>query len=165
VKLHLGTREQQQNVECHCSRNFDVSKPYGLPRLVGQSQSQSCLTTDSQSGSFSWCQATIRARDQLFFLLEIVLRQLKVCFLWRPLQRENGSVICYCSLASLAQSLSGLSPVGLNVLLLQFLRPQNWKARSAYLYPPGTGWPSYTPGHWVTVCYRHSSTFYRPVYY
>jgi hypothetical protein len=22
-------------------------------------------------------------------------------------------------------------------------------ARSLYLYPPGTGWPSYTPRHWV----------------
>jgi hypothetical protein len=20
-----------------------------------------------------------------------------------------------------------------------------------YLYPPGTGWPSYTPGHWVPI--------------
>jgi hypothetical protein len=27
--------------------------------------------------------------------------------------------------------------------------PPTWKARSPYLYPPGTGWPSYTPGHWV----------------
>jgi hypothetical protein len=24
-----------------------------------------------------------------------------------------------------------------------------WRARSLYLYCPGTGWPSYTPGHWV----------------
>jgi hypothetical protein len=24
-----------------------------------------------------------------------------------------------------------------------------WKARSPYLYLPGTGWPSYTLGHWV----------------
>jgi hypothetical protein len=24
-----------------------------------------------------------------------------------------------------------------------------WRARSPYLYPPGTGWPSYTPAHWV----------------
>jgi hypothetical protein len=27
--------------------------------------------------------------------------------------------------------------------------PPTWRARSLYLYPPGTGWPSYTPGHWV----------------
>jgi hypothetical protein len=32
--------------------------------------SQSHLTTDGQSASLSWCQATIRARDQLFFLIE-----------------------------------------------------------------------------------------------
>jgi hypothetical protein len=24
-----------------------------------------------------------------------------------------------------------------------------WRARSPYLHPPGTGWPSYTPRHWV----------------
>jgi hypothetical protein len=27
--------------------------------------------------------------------------------------------------------------------------PPTWRARSPYLYPPGTGWPSYTSGHWV----------------
>jgi hypothetical protein len=24
-----------------------------------------------------------------------------------------------------------------------------WRARSPYLYPPGTGWPGYTARHWV----------------
>jgi hypothetical protein len=27
--------------------------------------------------------------------------------------------------------------------------PPTWRARFPYLYPPGTGWPSYTPGHWI----------------
>jgi hypothetical protein len=27
--------------------------------------------------------------------------------------------------------------------------PPTWRARSPYLYPPGTGWPSYIPRHWV----------------
>jgi hypothetical protein len=27
--------------------------------------------------------------------------------------------------------------------------PLTWRARSPYLYPPGTGWPGYTPRHWV----------------
>jgi hypothetical protein len=31
-----------------------------------------------------------------------------------------------------------------------FDTPPTWRARSPYLYSPGTGWPSYTPGHWVT---------------
>jgi hypothetical protein len=26
-----------------------------------------------------------------------------------------------------------------------------FETRSLYLYPPGTGWPGYTPRHWVTV--------------
>jgi hypothetical protein len=29
------------------------------------------------------------------------------------------------------------------------LTPPTWRDRSPYLYPPGIGWPSYTPGHWV----------------
>jgi hypothetical protein len=32
---------------------------------------------------------------------------------------------------------------------LRFETPPTWRARSSYLYPPGTGWPSYTPRHWV----------------
>jgi hypothetical protein len=27
--------------------------------------------------------------------------------------------------------------------------PPTWRATFLYLYPPGTGWPSYTPGYWV----------------
>jgi hypothetical protein len=27
--------------------------------------------------------------------------------------------------------------------------PPTWRARCPYLYPPETGWPSYTPRHWV----------------
>jgi hypothetical protein len=32
---------------------------------------------------------------------------------------------------------------------LRFESPPTWRARPPYLYPPGTGWPSYTPRHWV----------------
>jgi hypothetical protein len=32
---------------------------------------------------------------------------------------------------------------------LRFEAPPTWRARSPYLYPPGTGWPSYTTRHWV----------------
>jgi hypothetical protein len=34
-------------------------------------------------------------------------------------------------------------------LCLRFENPATWKARSPYLYPPRTGWPSYTPRYWV----------------
>jgi hypothetical protein len=32
---------------------------------------------------------------------------------------------------------------------LRFATPLPWRARTPYLYPPGTGWPSYTPRHRV----------------
>jgi hypothetical protein len=32
---------------------------------------------------------------------------------------------------------------------LRFETPPTWRARSPYLYPPATGWPSYTLRHWV----------------
>jgi hypothetical protein len=32
---------------------------------------------------------------------------------------------------------------------LRFETPPIWRARSPYLYPPGRGWPSYAPRHWV----------------
>jgi hypothetical protein len=31
----------------------------------------------------------------------------------------------------------------------RFDTPKTWRARSPYLYPPGTGWPSYTPRHCI----------------
>jgi hypothetical protein len=31
---------------------------------------------------------------------------------------------------------------------LRFETPPTFRARSPYLYPPGTRWPSYTPKHW-----------------
>jgi hypothetical protein len=42
--------------------------------LIDPSQNQSYLTTESQSASLSWCQTTIKALDQFFFLHEIFLR-------------------------------------------------------------------------------------------
>jgi hypothetical protein len=32
---------------------------------------------------------------------------------------------------------------------LRFETPPTWRVRSPYFYPPGTGWPGYTPTHWV----------------
>jgi hypothetical protein len=36
-----------------------------------------------------------------------------------------------------------------HILLFQIRVPSNLEARFPYLYPPGTGWPSYIPRHWV----------------
>jgi hypothetical protein len=43
---------------------------------------------------------------------------------------------------------SGPNPAWLMTIFycFKFETPPTWRARSPYLYPPGTGWPSYTPG-------------------
>jgi hypothetical protein len=72
--------------------------------------------------------------------------------MWHPLWREDGSAVYNCCWSSPAQSFSGASPARLMTTFLYCLRfetPPTWRARSPYLYPPGTGWPDYTHSHWV----------------
>jgi hypothetical protein len=61
--------------------------------------------------------------------------------------------VCHLQLLLALSSavISGPSPVGLMTTFycLKFETPQTWRTRSLYLYTPGTGWPSYTPRHWV----------------
>jgi hypothetical protein len=85
-------------------------------------------------------------RDQFFFLLNIFFRQLRVCYFVAP-SLTRGRV---CNLL-LPLVLSSAVPW---VWRLYFIVPMlettpTWSARSPHLYPPGTGWPRYTPGHWV----------------
>jgi hypothetical protein len=55
-----------------------------------------------------------------------------------------------CFWALPEQSLSGQSPAELRpCFTVSFETPPTCKARSPYLHHPGTGWPSYTPGHCV----------------
>jgi hypothetical protein len=68
------------------------------------------------------------------------------------LWREDGSVIYNCCWPLPTQSFSGSSPERLMTIFycLRFETPPTWKARSLYLYPPGTGWSICIPRHWVT---------------
>jgi hypothetical protein len=103
------------------------------------------------TASLSWCQATIWACDQFFFLFEIFLRQLRVYFIVPSLTR--GRVCNLLLLLRLA------SAVPSRVWVLRdsrpyfifpiFETPPTWRARFPNLYPPGTGWSSYILGHWV----------------
>jgi hypothetical protein len=70
------------------------------------------------------------------------------------LYRKDGSVVYNCCWSSPAQLSSGPCPAGLMTIFycLKFETPPTWRARSSYLYPPGTGWPSYTPKHWI-LCF------------
>jgi hypothetical protein len=87
------------------------------------------------------------AYDQIF----ITVSQLRFVDVGRSLWREDGSVVYNCCWSSPAQSFLGPSLAGLMTIFycLGFETPPTWRARSPYLYPPGTGLPSYTPRHSV----------------
>jgi hypothetical protein len=73
-------------------------------------KTQSYLTTDGQSASLSWYQATIWNSRLIFYILEIIFRYLRFFVLGRPLWQEDKSVICSYYWASPAQRLLDLSP-------------------------------------------------------
>jgi hypothetical protein len=91
-------------------------------------------------------------RDQFFFLIEISFKQLRVCYFVVPsLTRGRVCNLLYNCFWTFPEQSHW-------VQVPQISRPYftvssethpTWRARSPYLYPPGTGWPSYTPGHWV----------------
>jgi hypothetical protein len=80
-----------------------------------------------------------RNRNQFFY------RQLWVYFLAPSLTR--GWVCNLLFLLVLASAVPRDSRPYYTVPILE--TPPTWRARSPYLYPPGTGWPSYTSQHWV----------------
>jgi hypothetical protein len=100
-------------------------------------------------------------RDQFSFLLEIFFRQLRVCyFVASSLTRGRVCIYCFCW-SSLAQSRSGLSPMGLKTI---FYCPISWDSpnledqvpvftsisprnRVAQIYPPA----------YVRHIYRHTN--------
>jgi hypothetical protein len=59
---------------------------------------------------------------------------------------EDGAVVYNCCWPS-----PGPSPAGLMTTFycLRFETPPTWRARSPYLYPPGTGLPNHIPSHWA----------------
>jgi hypothetical protein len=85
-------------------------------------------------------------RCQFFFLLEIFFRQLRDCYFVAP-SLTGGRVCIILLLLVFASSVPQDSRPYFIVPILE--TPPTWRARSPYLYPPGPGWPKYTPGHWV----------------
>jgi hypothetical protein len=101
-------------------------------------QSQSYVTTDCQSASLS--SSHLKPKNR--FLLD----SYGFVDVGRPLRREDG--VCRLQLL-LAFARAG--PAGLMTIFycLGFEALPTWRARSPYLFLPGTGWPSYAPRHWV----------------
>jgi hypothetical protein len=84
-----------------------------------------CLGVESNLG--------LLTRD-IFFSLKVTV----LSYLWRPLWREVGSVICQSFVILVCSSIS---------MYIQFTLCVTHRAMFPYLYPPGTGCPSFTPGH------------------
>jgi hypothetical protein len=96
--------------------------------------------------------AHLGAVTNFFTLLEIFFRQLGVCYFVAPsLTRGRVCNLLYnCFRFLPEQSLLGQSTAELTTIFYCLIWDSpTWRARSLYLYPPGTGWPSYTPRHWV----------------
>jgi hypothetical protein len=92
---------------------------------------------------------------KLFFLLEILFTQLRVCYFVAPsLTRGRVCNLLYnCFWALPEQSLLGEVSQSLQpYFTVSFETPPTWRARFPYLYPPGTGWPSYTQGIGFPFC-------------
>jgi hypothetical protein len=92
-------------------------------------------------------------RDQFPFLLEIFFRQLRVSYFVAP-SLTRGRVCNLLLLLVLASVVPSPARVWVPRDSPYFIVPileifPTWRARSPYLYPPGTGWPRYTPGHWL----------------
>jgi hypothetical protein len=81
-------------------------------------------------------------RDQFFFLLEIYFRQLRLCYFVAPSLMRGGVCNLLYKFFGPCQSSHSWVEVPLNsrpYFTLSSETAPTWKARSSYLYPPGTG--------------------------
>jgi hypothetical protein len=78
----------------------------------------------------SWCEAPSLTRRQVRNLLTIISGPCQSSHSWVRVPQNSWPYFT-----------------------VSYETPPTWRSRSLYLYPPGTGWPSYTPGHWVPFCH------------
>jgi hypothetical protein len=97
---------------------------------------------------------SVRIRDNPLETNDLHFFQLNTCghnpYVTSSLTRRWVCVY-HCRWSSPVQSFPRPSPAGL-ITAFYFLRFETlltWRARLPYLYPPGTGWPSYTLRYWV----------------
>jgi hypothetical protein len=115
---------------------------------TGQSKSDSYVMTDGQSASLSWNKAPIWGLHPDFYNCQTLARLL----MWSVLSDER-------TVLSLTFTADPRQCRHFRVRVPRYSwpyftvsdsrLPQTWRSRSPYLYPPGTGWPGFTPRHWV----------------
>jgi hypothetical protein len=125
---------------------FKLKKPnecpaYGDIRNWGQDRGRGYFTTDGQSYVFV-SSTVVGLASRYYFLSECCWLKLAVLFLWGALSDERTG------LQFAVKSLNVPSRAEPTNILYSSETPSTWRAGFPYLYPPRTGWPSYTPWHW-----------------
>jgi hypothetical protein len=120
----------------------DFTFPFFCRKIVG---SQSYFATDWQSVSMSWYLVPLwDLQPDIISCSNVAVWNLRSCIYWVP-SLTRGQICnlqCNYSVVRVAQNLKPYFTVSSETL-------PTWRAKFPYLYPPGTGWPSYTPRHWV----------------
>jgi hypothetical protein len=135
----------------YCYRNFDYHS-YLVHRQMAcylQSQNQSYVTTDGQSAGFSWCQAPIWGQTPDFCYCQTIAGFL----MWDVLSDERMGLTFTNDAGPRQRSHSRIRVPrdSWPHFTVSDSRLPTWRARSPYLYPPVTGWPSYIPRHWTSL--------------
>jgi hypothetical protein len=162
-----GSRVVQKSEECRAylyraQGQLDCSAKHGCPMLVSLDHSWyawhvvevevNLRLTDSQPV----CPGVRRPSgtcDQFFFRHEISFRHLRLWYFVAPSLTRGRvcNLLLNCLWALPEHSLLRRKSRRTHgpIFTVSSETFPTWRARFPYLYPPGTGWPSYTPGHWV----------------
>jgi hypothetical protein len=106
-----------------------------------QSQSQSYVTTDGQSASLSWCQAPIWGLGPDFYYCQTIAGLL----MWGALSDERTGLPFTIAASPRQHSHSRVR------VPVSDRDSSNMEGQVQIFIPPGTGWPSCTPRHWVNL--------------
>jgi hypothetical protein len=94
--------------------------------------------------SMSWHRVPLwDLRPDIISCRNVAVWNLRSCIYWAP-SLTRGRVCnlqCNHSIVRVARNPKPYFTVSSET-------PPAWRVRFPYLYPAGTGWPSYTPGHW-----------------
>jgi ribosomal protein L24E len=104
-----------------------------------RSRSRSYFTTDSQSDSMSWYRAPLwDLWPDIISCRNVAVWNLRSCICGAPslTRRLVCNLQCNHSMVRVAQNPKPYFTVSSET-------PPTWRVRFSYLYPPGTGWPSF----------------------
>jgi hypothetical protein len=108
-------------------------------------RSRSYFTTDSQPANMSWYPAPLwDLRPDIISCRNVTVWNLRSCIYGAP-SLTRGRVCNFQYNHSMVRVAQNPKPY----FTISSENPPAWRAWFPYLYLPGTGWPSYTPGHWV----------------